>query len=152
MSSLNNHLKRAEFNAKQRDQQSSINLDSVNLENQKATEQGYGLFKLKKPNKAVFTQTINDNLEILLDQQYLTNSELGLIFSLMPFIELHSNAIVNDKNQFMTVSEMAIKLKRERTRTSKTITQLVKKGVLFEFVNAQEIREFKTVYPKDLFL
>ncbi|WP_040980392.1 MULTISPECIES: MarR family transcriptional regulator [Oceanobacillus] len=118
-------------------------LSDINELERRANAHGFSLYKINQKNKAVFTQTINENLEILIKSNHLTNAEYTLLFLLMPFVELHSNAIVNSDGQFMSVSELAATLKRERTRLSKTISQLLEKGILFEFVNAQELKKYK---------
>lgn len=134
-------------------QKLDADLSTINDIERKANEHGFALYKINQKNKAVFTQSINDNLETLINSSYLTNAEYTLVFLLMPFVELHSNAIVNPNGQFMSVSELAATLKRERTRLSKTIAQLLDKGIIFEFVNAQEIKKYKrTISRRPLFM
>ncbi len=72
----------------------------------------------------------------------------------MPLVQFHSNAIINrETNEFMSVSEIARYLNRERSATSKTISQLLAKGMLFEFVNAQEIKAHKrNISQRPLFM
>ncbi|WP_193065505.1 hypothetical protein [Oceanobacillus oncorhynchi] len=128
-------------------------LSDINDLEQRAHAQGFGIYKINQKNKAVFTQTINDNLETLISSEHLTNAEYTFLFLLMPFVELHSNAIVNADGQFMSISQLAATLKRERTRTSKTVSQLLEKGIIFEFVNAQEIKKYKrNISQRPLFL
>lgn len=134
-------------------QQFDNDLSEINELEKKANSFGFGIYKINQRNKAVFTQTINDNLETLVTKKYLTNAESTFLFLLMPFVELHSNALVNRNGQFMSVTELAASLNRERTRTSKTITQLLEKGMMFEFVNAQEIKKYKrNISQRPLFM
>jgi len=134
-------------------EQQDIDLSAVNQLENEASKIGFGIHKINPNHKAVFTQTINDNLEIIIYKGYLTNAESTFIFTLMPFVELHSNAIVNKQGQFMSISELAKTLSRERTRTSKTISQLLEKGILFEFVNATEIKKYKrNISQRPLFM
>ncbi len=128
-------------------------LSEINELEKKANSFGFGIYKINQRNKAVFTQTINENLETLIRSKHLTNAEYTFLFMLMPFVEMHSNAIINKEGQFMTVTELASTLNRERTRTSKTITQLLEKGIIFEFVNALEIKKYKrNISQRPLFM
>ena len=137
-------LESAEKNARIRERETVVDLASVTNEERKANEQGYGLYKLKDKNKALFVQAIQQNLDVLIRKEYLTNAELGFLFSLMPLVELHSNGITDpETGQFMTVSDFAKYLKRERTGFSSTIQSLLEKGILLEIVDSQEIKEHK---------
>ncbi|MFS0574961.1 helix-turn-helix domain-containing protein [Sporosarcina sp. 179-K 3D1 HS] len=141
---MQNALEAAEKHARIRDGKNVVNLASVAQEEQKANEQGYGLYKLKDKNKALFVQAIQQNLDVLIRKEYLTNAELGFLFSLMPLVQLHSNGITDtETGQFMTVSDIAKYLKRDRTGISSMIQSLLEKGILLEIVDSQEIKEHK---------
>ncbi|MFC3041624.1 hypothetical protein ACFOGI_15360 [Virgibacillus xinjiangensis] len=149
-----NDFQQAEHQARRRDAQNHIDLTTISLEENKANEQGYGLFKLKKKNHAPFCQAIQENLDTVIKSKLLTNSEIGLLLSLMPLVQLHSNAIIDrESNEFMSISNIARYLDRERTSTSKLISRLLQKGMLFEFANVQEIKEYKrSVTQRPLFM
>src|SRR5699024_8174781 len=46
-------------------------LSDINDLEQRAHAQGFGIYKINQKNKAVFTQTINDNLETLISSEHL---------------------------------------------------------------------------------
>ncbi|MFD2760470.1 hypothetical protein [Lentibacillus juripiscarius] len=151
---LRKSFSEAEAKARSSTMQQAVDLSEVTQQETKANQQGYGLYKLKQKNKALFCQAIQENLDIVIQSKHLTNSELGLLLSLMPLVQFHSNAIINrETNEFMSVSEIARYLNRERSATSKTISQLLAKGMLFEFVNAQEIKAHKrNISQRPLFM
>src|SRR5699024_4878142 len=153
---MNEHkaLNKAEHNAKTRDRQHDINLTAISEEEVKANEQGYGLYKLKQKNHAPFCQAIQENLDMVIRSKLLMNSEIGLLLSLMPLVQLHSNAIVDrETNEFMSIANIARYLDRERTSTSKLVSKLLKKGMLFEFANVEEIKKHKrSVSQRPLFM
>ncbi|TMN20864.1 MarR family transcriptional regulator [Lentibacillus cibarius] len=151
---LRQSLSEAEGKARSSSLQQEVDLSEVTQQETKANQQGYGIYKLKQKNKALFCQAIQENLDIVIQSKHLTNSELGLLLSLMPLVQFHSNAIINrETNEFMSISEIARYLNRERTATSKTVSRLLAKGMLFEFVNAQEIKVHKrSVSQRPLFM
>ncbi|MEN1969707.1 helix-turn-helix domain-containing protein [Lentibacillus sp. N15] len=155
---LQKRMQQAESNARKRDesiqQETLIDLNVVNQVEEKANSLGYGLYKKKDKNNANFTQTINDNWDIVIRKKYLTASELTFLVSVQSLIEFNVNAI-SDRNsgQFMTISEIAKYLGKERSGVSKTIQSLIKKGILFEFVNVDEILEHnRNVSTRALFV
>ena len=151
---LKDNLDSAEKKAKLRENKTVVDLVSVANEERKANEQGYGLYKLEQKNKATFVQGIKDNLDVLIRTQYLTNAELGFLFSLSPLVEYHSNAVTDQETgQFMTVSDLATYLNRSRESCSRVLSKLIEKGMIHEFVDAQEIKEFnRNVSRRPLFM
>ncbi|PRX40906.1 hypothetical protein CLV97_11098 [Planifilum fimeticola] len=140
---LKQAIKQTDYNARKRDLCSMVNLELVAAEERKANEQGFTIVKKRDTNKAGFVQSIKENIGILVQSRYLTNAELAFIYSLHPLIEIHSNAIVDpETGQFLTVSEIARRLNRNVKKTSTMINELINKGIIFEFVNAHELREF----------
>ncbi len=154
MDALKISLEEAEKKAKERDFAKNIDLVEVAKQEQLANDQGFGIYKLKEKNKAYFVQTIQENLEMIILNGYLSNAELGFLFSLFPMVQLHSNAIVKrDTGQFMTVSEIAKFLNRNRSGISTNIQSLLEKGILLEIVDAQEIKEYqRNVSKRPLFM
>lgn len=156
--SVQKTLKQAEINSIKRDisnkDENYIDLNTVNKIEEKANKLGYGLYKIKDVNQANFTQTITDNWDIIMRNNYLTSRELTFMMSIQSLIGFDSNAIIDKKTgNFLTVSEIAKYLKRERSGVSKTIKSLITKGILFEFVNVDEIREFdRNVTARTLFV
>ena len=155
---LKEELEKAERKARQRDlqleEENYIDLETVTKIEEKANKLGYGLYKIHDRHKASFTQVINDNWDIIIRKNYLTNSELSFLISIQSLIEYDVNAIANrETGQFMTVSEIAKYLNRDRAGVSRIIQSLIKKGILFEFVNVDEILEFnRTVSSRALFV
>lgn len=155
---LDQSLRKAEINAKKRDdkirEEKFIDLEVVNRVEEKANNLGYGLYKKKDKNRANFTQIINDNWDIIIRKNYLTNSELSFLISVQSLVEFNVNAIANrETGQFMTISEIARYLNKDRSGVSTTIQSLIKKGILFEFVNVDEIIEFnRSVTSRAIFM
>lgn len=131
-----------------------VNVSNVSLEESKANNLGYGLYKIRDKNKARFCQAIQENLDVIIQSKHLSNSELGFLLSMMPLVQLHSNAIIDHKdNRFLSISEIARYLGRERTATSKIIAELLNKGMLFEFADIHEIKQHKrNVTQRPLFM
>lgn len=140
---LKQALNQAELKARQRDSNLAVNLEQVAAEEKKANEQGFTIVKRRNTNKAGFVQSIKENMGMLVRNKYLTNAELAFVYSLHELVELHSNAIVDpETGQFLTVSEIARTLKRNVKKTSTMINDLIDKGIIYEFVNVHELKEF----------
>lgn len=144
---LKKNLCKAEIKAKERDEkineQNLIDLETVNEIEEKANKLGYGLYKKKDKNSASFTQTINDNWDIIVRSKYLTGGEMTFLISIQSLIEFNTNAIADrETGQFMNISEIAKYLNKNRSGVSSTIQTLLNKGILFEFVNADELLEY----------
>lgn len=155
---LQRSLSEAESNAKKRDieveNEKYVDIEVVNEMEERANKLGYGLYKIHNKNQAGFIQTIYENWDIVIRNQYLTNAELAFLISIQPLIEYQVNAIINkETGQFMTVSEIAKYMNKDRTGVSRIIQSLIRKGILFEFVNVEELREFnRNVTSRTLFV
>lgn len=77
---MHDALETAEKHARLRDGEKLVDVAAVAIEEQKANEQGYALYKLKDKNKALFVQAIQENLDVLIRKEFLTNAELGFLF------------------------------------------------------------------------
>lgn len=120
---LKSSLQKAEIRAKVRDEQ----IQKIKSENS---------------NKTPFVQVISENIEILVKHQYLTHSELGFLMALTPFITIQSNSLKSvETNEYLTVSEIARIVGKSRQNTSKTIQELIEKGIIYEIVSALEIKK-----------
>lgn len=156
--SLERQLKIAEQNARARDlacdPNVQVNLSLVAEQEQKANELGYGIYKLKPKNKTPFVQHFYENVAILLERKYMTIHELGFLTALQVHIAMGSNAIKHpEKDDFMNIKELADVMGIHRTNVSKMVNQLLKKGLLLEFVNAQEIKKYqRNVSSRPLFV
>lgn len=145
----------AERKARVRDLQNRyINLDLVNQEEKKANEQGFTIIKKRDTHGAGFVQTLKGNIKVLMKKKYLSFIELGFLLAMADLYEMHSNAIVNpETNRFMSVNEIAEYFGRDRSGTSKLINSLIEKGIIYEFVNTDELREFgRPVTERPLFI
>lgn len=140
--SLKRAFKEAEDKARARDDAKAIDLQGISAEDEKAEKLGYGIYKLRKANAAPFVQSNADNLQTLISTGYLTDPEWNITSKIQTLCELNTNAIINPQTkQLMNVSEIAQFLRRDRAAVSKIITELLKKRILYEVANIQEIRE-----------
>lgn len=77
---------------------------------------------------------LQDNLQFLISQEYLTSREKIFFMDIVPFIAFSSNAIVLDIKAInpipANITEIANMIKTERSHTSKIITSLTKKGLI----------------------
>src|SRR5699024_11696574 len=112
------------------------------------------LIKKNNKNQANFTQNITDNLLIIIQNNHLKQNEWEFLITIQPLLEYQINAIMNkENNSFMTITEIAKFVNKSRESVSRTVSSLLKKGILFEFVNVDEIKEFtRSVTSRTLFL
>lgn len=98
--------------------------------------------KKNPQSKARFVQILQENLNYLYQKKYLTSREKVFLFDIMQFVAFDSNGIVldiKDKNPVpANVSEISKLIEADRSNTSKTITSLVKKGILFKGESGME--------------
>lgn len=146
--------KRARLRDLEVEEQQNIDLGVVSQIEKQAEEQGYLLIKRNNKNRANFTQVIFENIDIIVKNGYLTMNELGFLMSIQPLLEFQINAIMDkETNAFMNISEIADYISKTRVQTSRIISALLDKGILFEFVNAKELKEFgRNVTSRTLFL
>lgn len=92
--------------------------------------------KKSPQSKVRFVQILQENLNYLYEHDYLTSREKVFLFDIMRYVAFDSNGIVLDikaKNPVpANISEIAKMIKTERAHTSRIITSLVKKGLLFK--------------------
>lgn len=92
--------------------------------------------KKSPQSKVRFVQILQENLNYLYEHDYLTSREKIFLFDIMQYVAFDSNGIVLDiKAKNLTpvnISEIAKLIKTERSHTSRIITSLVKKGLLFK--------------------
>lgn len=137
---LKQSLQQAELKAKKRVE---IDLSTVNAEEAKANEQGFMIVRQRQRtvNQTRFSQTIDQNIAYLCQEQYLTSAEFSFIFTLAPMLKMNVNAIVDPvSGQYCSVSEIASFLKRSRQKTSEMISALIEKGIMYEFANVHELK------------
>lgn len=148
---LEQRLNQSEQRAKCRNE---VNLSVVNQEAAKAEEQGFTIIRQKRINRTPFSQTINPNILYLCQQQYLTPAELAFIFTLSPLLKIGVNAIIDPQtDQYCSVVELASLLKRSRQKTSEMLSNLIQKGVMYEFANIHELRIYgRQVTKRPFFL
>lgn len=90
--------------------------------------------KRSPQSKVRFVQILQENLDYLYEQDYLTGREKVFLFDIMRFVAFDSNGIVLDikfKNPVpANISEISKLIKANRANTSTTINGLIKKGLL----------------------
>lgn len=143
-------MNQAELHARKRDE---IDLEYMELQERKANEQGFTVIKKRTYNRAQFIQIIYENYDYLRTEKYLTRAEKAFILDLTVLTELYTNAIADKKTgHFYSISQIARKLERDLSGTSDLINQLIQKCIIYEFVDAFEIKEFgRNVTERPLF-
>ncbi|MBJ8113765.1 MarR family transcriptional regulator [Bacillus cereus group sp. N6] len=139
MSKLVN-LEQAEKNARLRDIENSkiLSEEEMYLANElqaKAGSRGMKLVPEKKvKNKAKFVQLLQLNWEYLRQKDYMTGEEKIFLLDIQAYIGLHSNAIVDDITKKyaspLNITQIGEVLGTSRTKVSRVINSLVKKGIL----------------------
>ncbi|MBO1628513.1 MarR family transcriptional regulator [Bacillus arachidis] len=134
------NLKQAEKNARLRDIESSkiLSEEEMQLANELQTKAGSRGMKLvpekKVKNKAKFVQLLQLNWEYLRQQDYMTGEEKIFLLDIQAYIGLHSNAIVDDITKKyaspLNITQIGEVLGTSRTKVSRVINSLVKKGIL----------------------
>lgn len=154
---LKQSLEEAETKARLRSINHENNLNEIVKEVAKqekiANELGYGLYKRKRKNRTSFTQSIEENIGVLLKKKYITTSELGLLSGLNQFLAFGTNALKNKQGNFITISEIAEEVSISRENVSRTIKKLIEKGLLYENVPIQEIKKYnRNVNARPLYM
>ncbi|HEK9103936.1 TPA: MarR family transcriptional regulator [Bacillus pseudomycoides] len=139
MSKLVN-FEQAEKNARLRDIENSkiLSEEEMYLANElqaKAGSRGMKLVPEKKvKNKAKFVQLLQLNWEYLRQKDYMTGEEKIFLLDIQAYIGLHSNAIVDDITKKyaspLNITQIGEVLGTSRTKVSRVINSLVKKGIL----------------------
>ncbi|EOP49069.1 MULTISPECIES: MarR family transcriptional regulator [Bacillus cereus group] len=134
------NLEQAEKNARLRDIENSkiLSEEEMQLANElqsKASSRGMKLVPEKKiKNKAKFVQLLQLNWEYLRQQDYMTGEEKIFLLDIQAYIGLHSNAIVDDITKKyaspLNITQIGEVLGTSRTKVSRVINSLVKKGIL----------------------
>ncbi|MEK5066960.1 MarR family transcriptional regulator [Cytobacillus sp. FSL R5-0596] len=92
--------------------------------------------KRSPQSKVRFVQIMQENLNFLYENSYLTGREKIFLMEIMPYVAFDSNGIVLDikaKNPApANISEIADLIGADRSNTSKTINSLKRKGLLFK--------------------
>lgn len=134
------NLKQAEKNARLRDIENSkiLSDEDMQLANELQAKAGLRGMKLvpekKVKNKAKFVQLLQLNWEHLRQQDYMTGEEKIFLLDIQAYIGLHSNAIVDDITKKyaspLNITQIGEILGTSRTKVSRVINGLVKKGIL----------------------
>ncbi|MED1512858.1 MarR family transcriptional regulator (plasmid) [Bacillus mycoides] len=134
------NLNHAEKNARLRDIENSkiLSEEDMYLANElqsKANARGMKLVPEKKiKNKAKFVQLLQLNWEYLRKQNYMTGEEKIFLLDIQAYIGLHSNAIVDDITKKyaspLNITQIGEVLGTSRSKASRVINNLVKKGIL----------------------
>lgn len=110
--------------------------DAMRLLSQATGKDVYIGTKRSPQSKVRFVQLMQMNMGFLYENGYLTSREKIFLLDIMPYVAFDSNGLVLDiraKNPTpANISEIAKLIKTERSHTSRIITSLVKKGLLFK--------------------
>ncbi|MEK4504350.1 MarR family transcriptional regulator [Bacillus sp. FSL R12-0069] len=130
----------AEKKARLRDLNNSevLSVEEIELANQlqqKANSRGMKLVPEKRiKNNSKFVQLLQLNWEYLRKNKYMTSEEKIFLIDIQAYIGLHSNAIVDDITKKyaspLNITQISEILETSRSKVSRVINSLVKKGVL----------------------
>lgn len=109
-------------------------MDTANQLAAKADANGMKLVPKKKHNNTKFVQIIQPNWAYLQEKKYLSSEDIVFLMSLVPYIGLHSNALVDNPRKkqplAMNQTELAKALGTSKTKVSRVIKNLVEKGII----------------------
>ncbi|GAB6688225.1 MarR family transcriptional regulator [Bacillus luti] len=135
----------AERNARQRDLErekivTEDEMQTVNDIQAKANARGMKLVPERKiKNKFLFAQFMQLNWKVLREAKYLTAEERTFLVDIQCNISLHSNAIVDDIKKkpasALTIQGIADELGTSRTKISRVVNSLIKKGILAKSIS-----------------
>ena len=95
--------------------------------------------KRSPQSKVRFAQFLQRNWEFLRHQKYLTSEEKVFLTDVQSNISMHSNAIVDDimkkPANALTIQGLADCLNTSRTKVSRVVNALIKKGILAKAVS-----------------
>ncbi|MED1712014.1 MarR family transcriptional regulator [Bacillus thuringiensis] len=108
--------------------------NAMNLLSKATGKELYIGTKRSPQSKVRFVQILQENLDYLYENDYLTGREKIFLFDVMRYVAFDSNSIVIDikaKNPVpANISEISKLIKANRANTSTTINALIKKGLL----------------------
>ncbi|WP_027093279.1 hypothetical protein [Cohnella thermotolerans] len=147
LTTLRRRLREAEVRARNQDYSWADGLlEEAERAERRANERSFMLIRRRQKNNAWFSQVISENFFCLTRHEYMTGAEKALLIDLLSLLELGTNAIVHpDQNRFCTVTEIAELLKRKLRNTRELINKLIEKGIIYEFVDPSQIKEYGRV-------
>ncbi|MBO9129448.1 MarR family transcriptional regulator [Bacillus sp. 165] len=106
----------------------------------KATGKEHYIGTKRSPQSRVrFAQFLQRNWEFLRCEKYFTGEEKVFLIDVQPNISMHSNAIVDDITKkpanALTIQGLADCLNTSRTKISRVVNALIKKGILAKAVS-----------------
>jgi|GEM_PF-900299 len=135
----------AERNARQRELErekiiTEDEMQTVNDIQAKANARGMKLVPERKiKNKFLFAQFMQLNWKVLREAKYLTGEERTFLVDIQCNISLHSNGIVDDIKKkpasALTIQGIADELGTSRTKISRVVNSLIKKGILAKSIS-----------------
>lgn len=166
--SLSTKIKKAEQRARIRDfrklqllkeQEYGIDMNRVhNLLSDIAILQGNGFYigKKKSPkNKIRFVQFLQRNWLYLNQLNYLTVAEKALLIDIIPYVDIHSNTIVDDikkkKPIPLNLKQLASTLGIKLSNLSPKVSSLHNKGIIYKAKNEETGAHYIVVNPNILF-
>lgn len=95
--------------------------------------------KKSPQSKVRFAQFLQKNWEFLRSEKYLTSEEKIFLVDVQSNVSMHSNAIVDDITRKpanpLTVQKLADCLNTSRTKVSRVVNALIRKGILAKAVS-----------------
>ena len=106
----------------------------------KATGKDIGIYTKRSPQSKIrFAQFLQKNWEYIREQGYLSNDEKAFLIDMQCNISMNSNAIVDDilkrPPDPLNIQGIADIRGSSRSRTSKIINSLIKKGILAKAIS-----------------
>lgn len=156
-SAIEKRILDADRNARMRDIENRIDMDTLRRELGKVEECGYKVIQLPDKNRAQFAQVIAPNMRYLIRRNYLATSEMAFLFSISGYVEIHSNAIVsydgNKHGQYLKVADIAKLFGCSGRQARRLINSLIDKSIIYEYIDTLTIKKYgRVVQERPLFL
>lgn len=151
----------ADQRAKIRDvevRKNDVDLAIVNEQDEKAHKKGLRIVREKDINKADFTMTISDNMKYIFhlkspsNDSYLSTAQIALIYQLSWYVEMGSNIITKEDGDYYSLSELCELFGYSRCHLSVLINGLISKGVLYEVVGRDLIKNNRVIGRRALII
>ncbi|MFJ7484635.1 MarR family transcriptional regulator [Bacillus thuringiensis] len=111
--------------------------------------------KKSPQSKVRFAQFLQKNWEFLRSEKYFTSEEKVFLVDIQSNISMHSNAIVDDITKkpanTLTIQALANYLNTSRTKISRIVNTLIKKGIIAKAVTG-DIKNFNQAKDYVLFI
>ncbi len=129
-------------------------LAAVDEQERIANKSRHTIVKLRDVNKAPFVQILTDNVNTLLSKKLLSSAELSLMHRMSCLVAPKSNEIIvnGQERKIPTNEEIANALGYGERQYRTLVHSLLEKGIIYEIVDAEEIRQFGRVTKERMLL